>query len=123
MSFATKLLSLSEFKPVARSFVHEGEKIEFFVKRLSAGEVEDIGERTIQKKGKDSSPVRFRSRMIAKAVCDEDGKEQIPLNVAVQLSNDLSKKLWDEVSEVNGFDNADEDEDAGEASPETTDSD
>lgn len=125
MNLLSKIQSLSHTKPIPASFVYNGERIEFFVKVLTAGEVESIGERNLGKKKGES--VNFRSRVISMAVVDENGKTVIPLNQALMLPNDLSLKLWEPVAEVNGFKGEEDDEDGvseeGKSSPETTDSD
>lgn len=125
MNLLNKINSLIDTKPVPASFTYQGETIDFFVKVLTAGEVESIGERNLGKKKGES--VNFRSRVISMAVVDEDGKTLIPLNKAMQLPNDLSLKLWEPVAEANGFKGeSDDDEEVsaeGKSSPETTDSD
>src|SRR5690606_4334888 len=125
MNLLSKIQSLSHTKPIPASFVYNGERIDFFVKVLTAGEVESIGERNLGKKKGES--VNFRSRVISMAVVDENGKTVIPLNQAIMLPNDLSLKLWEPVAEVNGFKGEEDDEDGvseeGKSSPETTDSD
>jgi hypothetical protein len=125
MSFASKLLNLSKTEVVPKEITYKGEKLDFFVKTLNAGEVEDIGERALKNKAKGKEgPGRFRSRMISAAVCDEKGDPLFSADVAAKLSNGLSKLLWDAVNEVNNFSEDDsEDEDVGESSPGTTGSD
>src|SRR5690606_40457116 len=93
MNLLSKIQSLSHTKPIPASFVYNGERIDFFVKVLTAGEVESIGERNLGKKKGES--VNFRSRVISMAVVDENGKTVIPLNQAIMLPNDLSLKLWE----------------------------
>lgn len=114
MSFLAKLRALDESAPVQEHVVHKGTRLDFFVKVLTAGEVESISERSVNK-GKKSEPMNFRSRCIALAVCEESGKPQIPLQHALALSNGLAKKLFEKVSEHNDFGTLDEDEDGEDA--------
>lgn len=115
------LLQNAKAEKVAKSFKFGGTTYDFFVKVLTAKEVEGIGERQIKNKGKEVD-LNFRSRMIAAAVVDEDGNG-IPLNLALQMPNALSMKFWKCVAEVNDLDASDEEDAEGKPSPATTDAD
>lgn len=119
MSLINLVQSVSAAK-VEKSFNFHGTEYKFYVRELSASEVESIGERQLKGKNKDGD-INFRSRMIASAVEGLDG-EKLGLEQCRRMPNALSMKFWKAVSEVNDF-TADEDDEAGKPSPATTDDD
>ena len=129
MSFLSKLKALDAVELIPSHIVHKDERLDFFVKILTAGEVEAISERNMGiGRKKKTQAVNFRSRCISLAVVDESGKPQIPLNQALLLSNAMASKLFKAVSEHNDFGGDDEDDDDGvtaeeKSSPETHDDD
>lgn len=122
MNLLQQIQAASSSEPVPKDFHYKNTHYKFFVKVLPASEVEAIGERGLKKKNKDAE-MAFRSRMIAAAVIDEDGKG-IPFGIVRNMPNALSMAFWKVVSEVNDIEQGDEEDDEpGKDLPQTVDSD
>jgi hypothetical protein len=124
MSSLAQFINVAKEGPTPASIVWKGETYNFLIKTLNAGEIESVSEKAfgVGANKKKAEGGNFRSRMIAAAVLDEDGSRKFSVDIVKAWPNKLSNLVYAEVAKVNDLGQDDED-DAGEASPETTDSD
>lgn len=103
MNLLSKLQAVDSAALVPEHIIHNGERIDFHVKILTAGEVEGITERGMGLGKKKAASINFRSRCISLAIVNERGEAEIPLNQALRLSNALANKLFKVVAVHNDF--------------------